>query len=48
MMRKLFNSAVGYMVERIDNDMKTITLSDIEKAANEIIEAEMNTIGFII
>lgn len=40
LMRKLFNTAVSYMAEREDNDLKTIKTSDIEKAVQEVLSTE--------
>lgn len=54
LMRKLFYSVVSYMVEREDNDMKTLQFADIQKATSEIYNNEKflskecgsNVIGF--
>jgi len=40
LMRKLFNTAVGHMAEREDNDLRTILTCDIEKAAADILASE--------
>ncbi len=45
LMRKLFKTAIGFMAERDDNDMRTIHAIDITKAVDEIIQAEMMTSG---
>ncbi|MUG69299.1 ATP-binding protein [Paenibacillus validus] len=40
LMRKLFKSAVSYMAEREAQDLRTLTLSDVEQAAAELFRAE--------
>lgn len=40
LIRKLFKTAVGFMAERDDNDLKTLKPSDIDQAAEEILNAE--------
>ncbi|TBL80844.1 AAA family ATPase [Paenibacillus thalictri] len=42
LIRKLFKSAVGYMAEREDNDLRTLKTADMEKAAEELLGAERN------
>lgn len=45
LMRKLFKTAVGFMAQREDNDLKTITTGDIENAISEIKTAEILVVG---
>ena len=40
LMRKFFQSAVGFMAERSDHDMETLSLLDIEQAIHEIWRTE--------
>lgn len=40
LMRKLFQSSVGFMAER-ENDYKTILLEDVKKAVNELVSNEL-------
>lgn len=40
LVRRLFKTALGYMAEREDHDLRTLKAVDIENAANEIWKAE--------
>lgn len=40
LMRKIFNTAIGYMSERDDHDYRTLKVADIEQALQEIVDTE--------
>jgi len=42
LIRRLFKTAIGYMAERENNDLRTLKPSDIDRAAAEILNAELS------